>query len=1209
MDSGSDDVILPSSAYPKEHLHLLSKCKTTIRGIAATPVIPDGEFFCNLDIGQSTFKNIRVMVVDREIPVLVGNTVLKHPSVIEYTINNQAGTLTFLRQFANNTATETAPLVNRHSTFVSQHHLPQSLDDKVKWLTEHKGVSLPETHRNRHELETIADMLIEFEEVLDNGTGECKIGTFPESVSIPTNGQSKAIKQHPIPEAYIEGVNKNIATMFEQGVIEECPQPKGFNSPIHVVPKKNGELRIVVNFKHTLNKLLSTEADYAWQMPSTDSTFNQIGRGNKYFSSIDLKSGYWQIPVMESERYKTAFQWQNRTYQFARLPFGLTIAGQIFSRCISTALSEVSNHRNLKTYIDDVLVHSKHFDDYASTLRQVLEAMKKFDLRLNAKKCSFLCSSAKFLGRIIDTNGFSPDPGHVKDILDMKAPTTRAELQTAIGNMLWLRHFVEVRVGECVRTSAFSHLIYHMNRLNRKNEKFEWTKEAEQAFQTVKRRLSSPPAVQFADFNRPFVLVTDASEVAAGAVLMQQIDGKEAIVAVASTTFNTTEQRWCATEREAYAIVWAVQKFDYFLRGRKFLVKTDHKSLIYLDRTNFNNSKIARWQDKLSEYQFCVEYIEGHTNVFADLLSRPCGLKKTKAPDTWKPAGKYMEIGKSGLKVYIPSWCNDPTGDLRLTKCDSNVNIAKCFSSRITEPDEVRKEVLDMVEYAEAQRKDDYLQKVIAILESKGSLREKLDSKDHRTFVFKQHADHFFLEPITGALMYRRDESGVKTVVPEAMRPHILYRAHDGNGHFGSHRMGEAIRNFWWPKKNDDMNHYVNSCIHCAMRKGTYGRNVKPPIGHLQRGSRPFECLYIDFVHMPAGICGKKYIVTILDSFSRYLFAVPTCRDRAIDAVHALLNKVVYQYDEIPAVLSSDRGTHFTSSVTEEFCKKLGIKQQLHVSWRPQSSGNIERAHRTLKNALYATASEKNVDWVEALPSVVNAMNNAPNRSTGVSPRMVVFGERSRHMLPEIPGEKMRSETPLSFALNRQLLRSKVHEIVKTAAKAADSVMERRMNGSRDPEDLKVGGKVFLYRPQSARAKATKLPWIGPFTVLETNQQVTLVQDDNGEKDWVHREHLRKFEDRKPELEPFKDRIPLVPITFHSDGILPQRSSNESPAEPITTSKPKTGGRRVELSVPSSSVKPDVTEKYVAPERRSTRTRRQHVPMVIIHDKTTKGYG
>ena len=186
-------------------------------------------------------------------------------------------------------------------------------------------------------------------------------------------------------------------------------------------------------------------------------------------------------------------------------------------------------------------------------------------------------------------------------------------------------------------------------------------------------------------------------------------------------------------------------------------------------------------------------------------------------------------------------------------------------------------------------------------------------------------------------------------VIPSKLRPYYLHVVHDCTGHFGEERTVDFLRQLWWPGKSQDVKNYIESCTVCAKRKGNYGKKASPLMGHLLRGSKPFEVIYCDFVHMPDAN-GKRYILTIIDSFSRFMYAYPSSRDRAIDAARGLV-QFMMEYD-IPKVISSDRGTHFVSSVIEELCSKMSIKQNLHTAWRPQSSGNIERMHRCLKNAL-----------------------------------------------------------------------------------------------------------------------------------------------------------------------------------------------------------------------------------------------------------------
>ena len=332
---------------------------------------------------------------------------------------------------------------------------------------------------------------------------------------------------------------------------------------------------------------------------------------------MDLLKGYWQCGIAESDRHKTAFTWEGQTLQYTRLAFGLTSAGAIFSRCVSKALSEVETKRNIVSYIDDVLVYGKTIEDFTEALGQLFSALKKYGLKLNPKKCDFLNYKAQFLGRIITKNGYSADPQYVQGILDMKSPTNKDENMKLVGRLVWIKSFIETRLFEKVNTSNYAELMKPIHDLNKGSDAFKWTDEAEKALKKIKRKLSTCPVISFPDFSLPFSLTTDASDRACGAILMQEHpNGKKSIIAAISKTFNKTEQNWSTTEREAFCIKWAILRFDYFLKSRTFVLFTDHKSLIYLDRKSFSNAKLRRWQDELTAYSFTLQYIEGSKNVW-----------------------------------------------------------------------------------------------------------------------------------------------------------------------------------------------------------------------------------------------------------------------------------------------------------------------------------------------------------------------------------------------------------------------------------------------------------------------------------------------------------------------------------------------------------------------------------------------------------------
>jgi len=1128
---------------------------TSTVGITGVPVLSIGYLLCNIYFGNNFYRNIKVHVYESaSTPTLIGLNVIKHDTNEDVTFGRDK--VVFHRKILSTSFNHVAPCVQPPSNAFAGKHQLHSLEDKIEWLQTQKSVTVPTDHGDKGELAKLTDLLLKYNDVF--GCEGNELGEFPHDVEIPTTGEAMNRKQHPIPERYVSVIDQEIDRMLQQGVIEPCDDPKGFNTPMMVVDKKNGEPRVVANFKHTLNKVLASNADWCWQMPATETAINAIGSGNQYFSSLDLKSGYWQCRIKQSDRHKTAFHWKNKCYMYTRLPFGLAVSGMIFSRCIAKALEQVSNVSNIQSYIDDVLCYAKDIDTYLDTLEQVLKAAQQNGIKLNPKKCTFLQQKVKFLGRIINKDGFTADPEYVEAIRHLPPPTNRRELQAVIGRIVWLRHFVETRVGERVRLNNFSHLLKELNLLNRKDKKFEWTDKAEIAFKKVKTRLCTSPVIHFADFEKEFILVTDASQIACGAVLLQEHDGKAFPVAVASSTLNPTQQKWSATEREAYGVIWAVEKFEYFLRGRPFIIRTDHKSLTFLDRTHFSNEKISRWQDRLAQYQFVVQYIEGEQNVFADLLSRPCGVTKEKLPETSEVAGKVYKIGETRLRVYVPSWCSLPVKSLKLSSSEQEVSISHCFTAKsVLDDEKAGTEWAESIKIGTVQRDDPFLSKVILNLEGKyeKGLEHIMDESDHRGKIYKRFASRFKLDPVTGILMYHYKEH-TQIVVPRSLYPYFLYQAHNENGHFGRDRMVKFLHDYWWPCKLADITNYDNSCVSCCMRKGNYNRSAKPDIGHLLRGTKPFEVLYCDFVHMPKSRCGKKYILTVQCAFTRYFIAIPTCRDRAIDAAQALVKEVILKFNCRPKTLSSDRGTHFTGSVMEETCRLMGIDHKLHTAWRPQSSGNIERAHRTLKNALFTTCAEKRCDWAESLPYCVSAMNLAHNKATGVSPHRAVFGTMPDLGLPKIPGKELRCTEPLSYGLTVRHMLDRIHQLVTISAEAADLSLEKRVNKGGTVQKIAIGDMVYVKRERSVVAVRSKLNWIGTYRVIDTNDLIIRISDDKDNTDWVHRHHVLRHEPRKPELE-HDAALPIPPAIPFDSGDFENLSVNPSEASKRQTRGPK----------------------------------------------------
>jgi hypothetical protein len=206
-----------------------------------------------------------------------------------------------------------------------------------------------------------------------------------------------------------------------------------------------------------------------------------------------------------------------------------------------------------------------------------------------------------------------------------------------------------------VAINSFSSIVKEMSLLNRSNKEFKWNDDAQASFDNAKRILASNKVFQLPDFSQPFVVVSDASNIAIGGALLQKFGDKQKLIAVYSKTLSTTEQNWSATERKEFALLMTVERFSYYLEGKPFLCLTDHKALVALDRKIFANDKLRRWQDRLSKYRFTVQYLHGQDNCLADLLSRPWHKVRDKsAKPTDELAGKfYTPIGDGELITVV----------------------------------------------------------------------------------------------------------------------------------------------------------------------------------------------------------------------------------------------------------------------------------------------------------------------------------------------------------------------------------------------------------------------------------------------------------------------------------------------------------------------------------------------------------------------------
>lgn len=405
---------------------------------------------------------------------------------------------------------------------------------------------------------------------------------------------------------------KFIKEMLLARVIRPSISP--FSAPIHMVPKDKrnplGPKRFCVDYRR-LNKRTIFDP---YPLPRIDEILDTLG-GATIFSSLDLHLGYWQVELDENDKEKTAFTSHLGHFEFNVLSFGLCNAPPTFQRLMNNALRPALGHYAI-CYLDDVLIFSKDFDSHLKHIASVFDLLEKAGLKLQLPKCLFLRLQLRYLGYLISKHGVTPDPERVSPILNLPAPTNVELLKSYLGCCSFYRRYIR----------NYSTIAEPLTKLGRDKEPWVWGPEQETAFQTLKNCLMSPPILRFADPTLPYILDTDASATGIGSVLsqIQTIDGieQEAVIAYASKTLSTPERKWSTIEREMFAIVHAVRKFQHYLYGSRISIRSDHKPLSHLLNLKDATGRLGRWALRLQELDAQIEYRPGKMHANADFLSR-----------------------------------------------------------------------------------------------------------------------------------------------------------------------------------------------------------------------------------------------------------------------------------------------------------------------------------------------------------------------------------------------------------------------------------------------------------------------------------------------------------------------------------------------------------------------------------------------------------
>ena len=442
--------------------------------------------------------------------------------------------------------------------------------------------------------------------------------------------------------------------MLQQGVIQPSNSP--WASPIVLVKKKDGSFRFCVDYR----KLNAVTRKDAHPLPRVDDLLDSL-QGACMFSTLDLRSGYWQISMEPKDREKTAFITPDGLWEFVRMPFGVSNGCATFQRATEIIISGL-NYETCLCYFDDVIIPLNSLEQQYE--RQVLERFRKHNLRVKASKCMFGADKLTHLGHVVSGKGVHTDPAKITAVATLPDPQNVEQVRSFLGLAGYYRKFIP----------QIATIAAPLVNLTKKGTKFLWGEDQKRAFAQLKDLLCTAPILAYPQFDKQFFLQTDASDIGLGAVLTQlDSNGNERAISYASRPLTDCEKGYSATEKEALAVVFATDHFRVYLLGRSFTLVTDHSALRWLHSVE-PKGRLARWVMHLQEYNFHVKHRPGSANGNADALSRLAPETTSSCATTMIPGNnlqqaqkddpqisKIMEMKSLGLpKPPYFVWAKDP---------------------------------------------------------------------------------------------------------------------------------------------------------------------------------------------------------------------------------------------------------------------------------------------------------------------------------------------------------------------------------------------------------------------------------------------------------------------------------------------------------------------------------------------------------------------
>ena len=878
-------------------------------------------------------------------------------------------------------------------------------------------------------------------------------------------GEARPVRQslRRYPATHVEAISQHVDKMLKQGIIEPASSPWASN--VVLVKKKDGSLRCCIDYRQ-LNSVTKKDV---YPLPRIDDCLDAMSSAS-LFSTFDLRSSYHQVEVAPQDRDKTTFICPRGMYRYRTMPFGLCNAGATFQRLMDVVMSGLHLDVCL-VYLDDIVVFSKTTEEHLERLVRILGRLQSAGLKLKPEKCCLMQRSVSFLGHVVSDQGIATDPEKTKMVTEWPVPNSVKEVRSFLGLTGYYRRFVK----------DYASIAAPLHFLTKKDQPFVWTEETQEAFETLKDALTSPPILAMPNDTGEFVLDTDACDRTIGAVLSQVQDGIEKVIAYAGRSLDKREVNYCITRKELLAIVYSLRYFKQYLMGRRFKIRTDHAPLTWLRRTPDPVGQQARWLEIMEEYDFVVEHRPGVKHGNADAISRrPCRVKSCACRGD-KTEEDHVVMSVSAMNGFATA-----TNDADF-------------------PNNVDNEYWSIEGLRAAQESDP---DVSCILDLMNDSMEKppWDSVACRSHDVRVLWGMWPRLRIWNGILQRRFESpnGLsvtwQVVLPVKLRKEFLSVIHGGmtGGHLARRRTAASIQSrVYWPTWSSDLDAFLRECEPCAR----YHRGCAPKKANLCTPlvGEPWLRVSVDITGPhPRSSRSNQYILTLVDHFSKWGEAIPLRNHTAPTVARALMVHVFSKFGA-PQQLLTDRGSEFESELFQELMRWMEIDKLRTTAYHPSCNGVVERFHRTLNSMLGKVVSESQRDWDERLPLVLAAYRATPHESTGLTPNRLFLGHEVRMPIDLVmglpPEEFVKGMSPHEYLSKLQHDAAEAYQLARRKLRASAERRKKSYDVKVKTEQFKTGDWVYYHYPRRYQSRSAKWQksYIGPFLIVRVIEPVNCV--------------------------------------------------------------------------------------------------------------------